>query len=49
MTWAPQPEGLHQIIALMKESQSPNTAAQIAVHNVNKSLSIPKYILDKKY
>lgn len=31
MTWEPQPEGLQQIITILKESQSPDTATQLAV------------------
>ncbi|KAH8235179.1 hypothetical protein KR032_009840 [Drosophila birchii] len=31
MTWEPQGEGLQQIIAILKESQSPDTATQMAV------------------
>lgn len=34
MTWEPQPEGLQQIITLLKESQSPDTATQRAVQMV---------------
>lgn len=31
LTWQPQEEGLHQILTLLKESQSPDTATQRAV------------------
>ncbi|XP_037904919.1 transportin-1 isoform X2 [Hermetia illucens] len=31
MTWEPQPEGLQQIITILKESQSPDTATQRSV------------------
>lgn len=34
MTWEPQAEGLQQIIAILKESQSPDTATQMAVQMV---------------
>lgn len=34
MTWEPQPEGLQQIITILKESQSPDTATQRAVQLV---------------
>lgn len=36
MTWEPQADGLQQIISILKESQSPDTATQMAVHMVNK-------------
>ncbi|XP_037821481.1 transportin-1-like [Lucilia sericata] len=32
MTWEPQADGLQQIIGILKESQSPDTATQLAVH-----------------
>lgn len=35
MTWEPQQEGLQQIITLLKESQSPDTATQRAVQMVS--------------
>lgn len=35
MSWEPQPDGLQQIITLLKESQSPDTATQRAVQMVN--------------
>lgn len=35
MTWEPQPEGLQQIITILKESQSPDNATQRAVHMVS--------------
>lgn len=35
MTWEPQPEGLQQIITILKESQSPDTATQRAVQMVS--------------
>ena len=35
MTWEPQAEGLQQIITILKESQSPDTATQLAVHMVS--------------
>lgn len=31
MSWAPRPEGLQQILTLLKESQSPSTSIQKAV------------------
>lgn len=34
MTWEPRQEGLEQIIALLKQSQSPDTATQRAVQKV---------------
>lgn len=34
MTWEPQHEGLQQIITILKESQSPDTATQRAVQLV---------------
>lgn len=37
MTWEPQPEGLQQIITILKESQSPDTATQRAVQLVSDS------------
>lgn len=36
MTWEPQPDGLQQIITILKESQSPDTATQRAVQMVSK-------------
>lgn len=39
MTWEPQPEGLQQIITILKESQSPDNATQRAVHMVSKFIS----------
>lgn len=38
MTWEPSADGLQQIITILKESQSPNTATQMAVHMVSKYL-----------
>lgn len=38
MTWEPQPEGLQQIISILKESQSPVTATQLAVQMVSISV-----------
>lgn len=35
MTWEPQQEGLQQMIAILKQSQSPNTATQMAVQVVS--------------
>lgn len=35
MAWQPQEEGLRQIITLLKESQSPDTATQQAVQLVS--------------
>lgn len=35
MSWQPQEEGLRQIIQLLKESQSPDTAIQRAVQQVS--------------
>lgn len=35
MTWEPQPEGLQQMINILKESQSPNTEIQRAVQMVS--------------
>lgn len=35
MTWEPQHEGLQQIITILKESQSPDTATQRAVQMVS--------------
>lgn len=37
MTWEPQPEGLQQIITILKESQSPDTATQRAVQLVSEA------------
>lgn len=34
MTWQPQQEGLQQILQLLKESQSPDTAIQRTVQQV---------------
>ena len=34
MTWEPQADGLQQIINILKESQSPDTATQMAVQMV---------------
>lgn len=34
MTWEPQHEGLQQIITILKESQSPDTATQRVVQLV---------------
>lgn len=41
MAWQPQEEGLRQIITLLKESQSPDTATQQTVQLVSFSLLIP--------
>lgn len=35
MEWKPEQEGLQQILTLLKESQSPNTATQRAVQQVS--------------
>ena len=35
--WNPQPEGLQQIMQLLKESQSSDNAVQKNVHKVSKS------------
>ena len=35
MTWQPQQEGLSQILQLLKESQSPDTAIQRTVQQVS--------------
>jgi len=35
MAWQPQEEGLRQILKLLKESQSPDTATQRAVQQVS--------------
>lgn len=35
MAWQPQEEGLRQILTLLKESQSPDTATQRAVQQVS--------------
>ena len=35
MAWQPQEEGLRQIMKLLKESQSPDTATQRAVQQVS--------------
>lgn len=35
MTWQPQQEGLQQILQLLKESQSPDTAIQRTVQQVS--------------
>lgn len=35
MAWQPQEDGLRQILTLLKESQSPNTETQRAVHQVS--------------
>lgn len=35
MTWEPQAEGLQQIITILKQSQSPDTATQMAVQLVS--------------
>lgn len=35
MAWQPQEEGLRQILTLLKESQSPDTATQRAVQLVS--------------
>lgn len=35
MSWQPQEEGLRQILQLLKESQSPDTAIQRAVQQVS--------------
>lgn len=43
MTWEPQADGLQQIISILKESQSPDTATQMAVHMVNKRYYISPF------
>lgn len=35
MAWQPQQEGLQQILQLLRESQSPDTATQRAVQQVS--------------
>lgn len=35
MEWEPEQEGLRQILTLLKESQSPDTATQRAVQQVS--------------
>lgn len=40
MTWEPQPEGLQQMIAILKQSQSPDTATQMAVQVVSTLLEL---------
>lgn len=35
MEWKPEEEGLRQILTLLKESQSPDTATQRAVQQVS--------------
>lgn len=42
LAWQPQEEGLREILKLLKESQSPDTATQRAVQQV--SFSLNKYI-----
>lgn len=38
MEWKPEQEGLRQILTLLKESQSPDTATQRAVQQVSFSI-----------
>lgn len=38
MEWTPQQDGLREILTLLKESQSPDTATQLAVQQVSFSL-----------
>lgn len=45
MTWEPQHEGLQQIITILKESQSPDTATQRAVQLVCKCICINNDII----
>lgn len=40
MAWQPQEEGLRQILTLLKESQSPDTATQRTVQQVSLRLSV---------
>lgn len=35
MTWQPQPEGLDQILSLLRQSQSPDNATQRSVQQVS--------------
>lgn len=35
MEWSPQEEGLREILTLLRESQSPDTATQRAVQQVS--------------
>lgn len=35
MAWQPSPEGLDQILRLLRESQSPNNATQRSVQEVS--------------
>lgn len=44
MAWQPQEEGLRQILTLLKESQSPDTATQRAVQQVSFCLRLIKCI-----
>lgn len=45
MTWEPQPEGLQQIITILKESQSPDTATQRTVQLVSLFLFIHLFLV----
>lgn len=40
LAWQPQEEGLREILKLLKESQSPDTATQRAVQQVSFNFSI---------
>lgn len=42
MAWQPQEEGLRQILTLLKESQSPDTATQRAVQQVSFCHLLPR-------
>ena len=48
MAWQPQVDGLRQILQLLKESQSPDTATQRNVQDVsfnyNENYAIVKYV-----
>ena len=44
MSWQPEPNGLQQILQLLKESQSPDTETQRSVQQVSFSLTLCVYI-----
>lgn len=50
MEWTPQEDGLREILTLLKESQSPDTATQRAVQQVSFSnrLYLKKYCSDRQ-
>ena len=48
MEWTPQQEGLREILTLLKESQSPDTATQRTVQQVSFLITVAKYSRNRR-